>query len=162
MRSGLRRWLEVNLAAVAAGAFFLPWHTVHKTNALEGFSLFGPASTAQPPPVHDTGEWFTCTGFSHYDSAVLPLLLGALVVVCVVARDRPALPWSPLKVALGVAIAAYTVYAKLLAHMFDRVETHPPEPLFAAAVVALILVAFGRTVAGIVAFFRGRRRSALA
>ena len=145
--SKLRRicaeWGTALLLAVALVMYFLDWHVVHKTNALEGFSLTGPSAPA--PPLHDTGVRWTCTGFSHYrGSFVIPALLVALLLLALLTRKKPGLLVFAIQGAAAVATVTYAISSQLLEHMFDRVETLLPETLFFLALLGCVLAALLR------------------
>jgi len=131
------------LLLVSLVAYFLDWHVVHRTNALEGFSLFGP-STA-PLPLHDTGAAWTCSGFSHYrGSFILPTLLVGSLVFTLLTRNKQNLLLFVSQVALGAATLGYAVSSQLLVHMFERVETLPAEPVFFLTLLSTLLVGLAR------------------
>ncbi len=151
--SAVRRWFEVNLAVVLLGAFFLPWHVVHHTSALEGLFRQEP-----PPPTHDVGEPFVCSGFSHNQREPwIPLLLGVLVVVSVLSRSRPAMAYSAMKVGACLGIVAL-LSSQLLQHLFDRQEPRPAEYVFLLGLLLMLLVGIGRITARMYAVVRERRR----
>lgn len=134
-----RAWVVPALLMIALASYFLDWHIVHRTNALEGFSLFGPGS-AVIPPVHDTGDAWICTGFSHYqNSLVIPLALGASLLFSLLTRARAGLLLSAGQAGATAATLFYAVDAQLLKHLFQRVETLAPEPTFFAALLTLLL-----------------------
>ncbi len=145
------RWFEVALSVLAGAAFFVPWHVVHHTNALEG--LFRPEP---PPPVHDVGEPFRCSGFSHHQGEPwIPMLLGVMVVASVLASGRATAVCSAIKVAAAIGIA-WLLSLRLLAHLFDRVEPRAGEYVFLLALALVVLAALGRMGAMLVARYRRR------
>lgn len=132
-------------AALAAGAYFLVWHLVHRTNAGDGLGcLFTPdchpGSVAMP--IHDTGESFVCTGYLHFNgSLAVPVLAVALAVTALLGLLRPRLWVALLLEVVGLALCIGIGYALLdiLSHMFDRVEKLWGERLFNACFLLLVL-----------------------
>lgn len=137
------QWGAGLLLASSLLTYFLDWHVVHRTNALEGFSLFGHAG--KPPPLHDTGVAWTCSGFSHYErSFVLPALLVAWLSYSVLTRRRAGVLVRVVELVLGCATLAYAVTSQLLTHLFNRVETLWPEIAFFLTLLAALLLALIR------------------
>jgi hypothetical protein len=132
------------LAAIAAGAYFLGWHVVHKTNAGEGLGcIFSPDCHPGPSePIHDTGESFVCTGYQHYHgSVIVPALAVALAAVALSGLLRFKLRLTLLFEVVGLGICAGVVYGlfEILTHMFDRVEPLWGERIFNVAFLLIVL-----------------------
>lgn len=143
------RWFEVGLSALVLAAFFLPWHVVHHTNALEGLFRREP-----PPPVHDVGEPFVCTGFSHNGQAPwIPIVLGLLLVASVLSRGKAVVACSALKVGMCVCVVAL-LSSRLLAHLFERQQPQVGEYVFLAGLLLTVVVAVVRIGAGALAAYR--------
>lgn len=138
------------MLAVGLVAYFLDWHVVHRTNALEGLSFYGHADI--PPPLHDTGVAWTCTGFSHYQSSfILTALLAVWLSLALLMRPRSGVLVLLVQVALGAVTLAYAFTAQLLAHWFERVETRLAEPLFFLTLLAALVLTLLRAGYGILA-----------
>ena len=133
---------RVALAAVAAGAYFLPWHVVHQTSAGEGLGCLFAADCHPGPsgPVHDTGESLVCTGYSHHHgSVVVPLLAVALAGVALAGLRRSRLSVTLLLEGLGLGLCAGVLCGlfEILVHMFERVEPLWGERVFNVAFLLL-------------------------
>jgi hypothetical protein len=103
------------------------------------------SSFAEPPPLHDIGVAWTCSGFSHYQgSFVLPALLVAWLSYSVLTRRRAGVLVRVVELLLACATLAYAVTSQLLAHLFNRVETLWPETAFFLALLAALLLALLR------------------
>lgn len=132
------------LAVVVAGAYFLGWHVVHKTNAGDGIGCIFSADCHPGPsgPIHDTGESFVCTGYMHYhESVIVPLLAAALAAVALAGIRRWKLSFVLLFEVAGLGICGGVVYAmfEILTHMFDRLEPLRGETVFNVAFMLLVL-----------------------
>jgi hypothetical protein len=132
------------VAIVVAGAYFLAWHVVHKTNAGEGIGcLFSPDCHPGPSqPIHDTGESFVCTGDLHYHGSVLvPVLAFALAAVALSGLRRSKLALTLLFEVVGLGLCAGVVYAlfEIFTHMFDRIEPLWGEKVFNVGLLLLVL-----------------------
>lgn len=148
------RWFEVSLSVLLVVAFFLPWHVVHHTNALEGLFRREP-----PPPVHDVGEPFVCTGFAHNGGAPwIPLLLGVVIVASVLSRGRWMVACAAIRLCACLCIVAL-LSSYLLSHLFDRQEPRAGEYVFLLGLLLCVVVAVVRIGVGALSAYR-RRRSA--
>jgi hypothetical protein len=131
-----QRWLagaRAALAALVGGAYFFPWHVVHRTT-------FSFAHLADAEPVRDTGEVSVCTGYAHYQgSLAAPLLAVALVAVALLGLLRPRLWMALLLELLGIGLCVGMVRAlfEVLAHLGDRVEVTWGQVLFDACFLLL-------------------------
>jgi len=152
-----QRWFagaRAALAALAGGAYFLPWHVVHRTN-------FSFANLADSAPIHDTGEISVCTGYSHYQgSLAAPLLAVALVGIALVGLRRPRLWMALLFEVIGIGLCVGLVGAlfEILPHMGDRIEVVWGQTFFdACSLVLAFLYVAGPVVQSALAA-RSRRR----
>jgi hypothetical protein len=134
---------------VASVAFFLPWHVVHPLSNGSWGDAFcwapdchnGPPAPPSPPTY---GPQYTCTGWSHANTALPMVLLALLIVMALVPFRRPkfgvavALAFTSIAVLVGLAFALFD-----LKHMFDHVEVLAAERVFGRAMgfVALMIVA---------------------
>lgn len=151
-----QRWFagaRAALAALVGGAYFLPWHAVHRTT-------FSFAHLVDAEPIHDTGEVSICTGYAHYHgSLAAPLLAAALVGVALVGLLRPRL-WMALLfelIGIGLCAGVVRVLFEVLAHLGDRVEVTWGQVLFDACFLLLgLLYVAGPLVQSALAA-RGRR-----
>jgi hypothetical protein len=153
------------LALLAAGAYFLAWHVVHKTSAGEGLGcLFNPDCHPGPSePVHDTGESFVCTGYlHHHGSVVVPLLAVALAAVALLGLRRVKLGWTLLLEVAGLGLCGGIVYGlfEIFEHMFDRIELLWGEKLFNVALLLIVLSYVLGPAAQCLLVARGRRAAA--
>lgn len=162
--SSAAKALAVALAVGLRVAYFLDWHVVHRSSALDLRPLFCAMTPDCVPHVAGSGAdpdiIATCTGWSHAGSPLGLVALVAMLAVALVGAQSDALAVHVLRLALGLGAVAVTFHDAFLAHFLDRVERLPAEHAFGGMLVAWCASAVIRLAFALVARVRQRRRVA--
>lgn len=156
--------LDGLLAGALLVAYFLDWHVVRRSSALDLRPLFcamtpdcvphAAGSNAAPDIVA------ACTGWSHAGSPLGLVALVAMLFMALAGARSDALAVHVLRLALGLGAVAVTFHDAFLAHFLDRVERLPAEHAFGWMLVAWCASAALRLAFALFARVRPRRRAA--
>lgn len=155
---------SVLLACALLVTYFLDWHVVRRTDALDLRPLLC-AMTPDCAPLATGGSGASavpavCTGWSHADSPLGLVALVAMLAVALSGARSDALAVHALRLASGLCAAAVTFHDAFLAHFLDRVERLPAEHAFGWMLMAWCAGAALRLAFAVVARVRQRRRAA--
>ena len=164
-----RALASVRIAAllVAVVCFFLPFHVVHPLSQGSWGDAFcwgpdcpsPPLPNDTPPPPPTYGPAYTCTGWSHANTALPLVLLVVLLLVALVPFRRPRFGVAFLLAIFDVVIMVLLAYSLFdLKHLFDHVEPLIGERMFHRVMSVVVVLVAGDVLVTPVLFLWGRSR----